>query len=153
MIRKVTAFGLSIFLGIGCASVGFAFKDEYDNYADVLKYSTKSLATSKMEQLKMKIKKNEAKIKHLEAKRTELDNNMASKIQLQEYVRINFERMNWFKRLLSKNKMNEKMSKLESDIENIKNDVKLNEKKIKKLQDKRSDLDRELAVLLQIKEI
>ena len=45
------------------------------------------------------------------------------------------------------------MSKLESDIENIKNDVKLNEKKIKKLQDKRSDLDRELAVLLQIKEI
>ena len=101
---------------------------------EIVKHKSKS-TKYKIRQVEVEIQANEAKIKRLEMKRSELDHELALAFQLKE------SRLGWFE-----------SRRVQKEIYKITAKIDLNEGKIKKLKEKRNDLDHELAVLFQLEE-
>lgn len=141
MIKKTIALGLSILsLGLGFMSTGSALSKEDEERAtkiqqqETVKHKSKS-SKYKIRQITVEIAANESKIKRLEMKRSELDHELALAFQLKEG------NLGWFEG-----------RRIQKEIYKITAKIDLNEAKIKKLKEKRNDLDHELAVLFQLQE-
>ncbi len=142
MIKKIIALSLSVLsLGLGFMSNSFALSKSSDEeraakiqQQEILKHKTKS-TRYKIIQVKAEIKQNETKIKCLEMKRTGLDHDLAVAFQLKE------DKLGWFEN-----------RRLQKEIYKITAKIDLNEAKIKKLKEKRNDLDHDLAILFQLQE-
>ena len=143
MIKKLTALCLSVLsLGFGFMSNSFAFGKSSGEERDVkiqkqemLKHKTKSFSY-KIKQTEIKIEHTENKIKRLEMKKSSFDYELSVALQLKEGNLDLFE-----------------SRKLQKEIYKITVKKDLNEEKIKKLKEKRNNLDYELAVLFQLQEI
>lgn len=150
MLKKITALGLAV-ASLAC---GFSFAKAApvtyvgSNYTtsneeiaariqeqEMRKYRRRNNNYA-MSKLQAKIKKNETEIKHLEKKRVKLDQKLAKKLQAQENENDRFER-----------------ARLEWEIEKVSREIRLNENKLNDLKNRRSNLDSELATLLQLREI
>ena len=141
MMKKTIALSLSILsLGLGFMVEGSALSVEDEDRAarlqqqEIIKHKTKG-KKYKMKQVEAEIEENERKIKRLEMKRSELDHELASALQLKE------SNLGWFE-----------SRRVQKEIYKITSKIEINESKIKKLKEKRSSLDHELAVLLQLQE-
>ncbi len=142
MIKKTIALSLSVlFLGLGFMATGSAAltKEDKERAAEIqqqeiVKHKSKS-TKYKIRQVESEIEKNESKIKRLETKRSELDHELALALQLKE------SKLGWFE-----------SRRIQKEICKIIAKIDSNEGKIKKLKEKRNDLDHELAVLFQLEE-
>lgn len=145
MLKKVTTLGLSaLFLGCGFGFVKAAPAPVPVNSSEkidariqnkrVFKYSSENVWAN-IFWVKNKIRENEEAIKILEKNETKLYEELARKMNKREFTSSFFERL----------KINRKIDMIISEID-------LNEAKIKSLKDRRSDLDHELAFLLDMQE-
>lgn len=150
MLKKITALGLaatSLAFGFSFAKAAPVTYVESDYTAsneeiaariqeqEMRKYRRKNNNYT-MFKLQAKIKKNEAEIKRLEKKKNKLEARLDRKLRAQENENDRFER-----------------ERLEWEIEKISREIRLNENKLNDLKNRRSNLDSELATLLQLREI
>lgn len=141
MLKKSTALSLAALCL--CASLAPVSAFSYSDEARAASIQRRAIEKCKERDLDRKIRNvqsrissNEAEIRRLERKRSELDHKLAVQLQLKEDAYA------WYEKV-----------KINREIDRIQSDINWNESRIESLKEKRSSLDHELAVLLQLKEV
>ena len=143
----VAALASAALLAVPTARAYTSFGDEflaaeiYKTYHphDYGKSSKLQSVNEKISKVQSKISNNELEISKLESKRSDLDHDLAVLMQNEEYY--------------SYNGFYSSLRDVRRKIENKNSEISRNESKIAGLKGKRSDLDHDLAVLMQQKEL
>ena len=139
---KLIALGISAVL---LAAIAIPNTLSYTSYEDesraariqqkIMDDAKRNNDSYKISDIRRRIADNEAQIKKLESKRSNLDHELAVQLQNREIC-------SWWDSF-----------SIDSKINDIQYQIKSNEKEIERLKRKRSDLDHELAVQLQNQEV
>ena len=123
-----------------------------DIQKDIMKYYHTDSTSKKIKKVKSQIRENEGYINSLERSIAVLEANIQEKIEECEDMREEINDCPYYN-CKKCDKLSSKIKYVRKSIENLRAEVKVKEKRLKIAKEKRTQLDSELAVLLQNQEL